>query len=122
MVMPRSRSIGLLSSTCSVISRASRPPQSWMKRSARVDLPWSMCAVMQKLRMCDCFILEQRGDWQRNSGEGYRFGRLTRGPGAGIEAPRDGIDVQYTLGPDGAVLAQQHRDPATIEGAPILAG
>ena len=35
MVMPRSRSIGLESSTCASISRASRPPQSWMMRSAK---------------------------------------------------------------------------------------
>src|SRR5690606_420320 len=51
MVMPRSRSIGLLSSTCDSISRAVRPPQSWMMRSARVDLPWSTWAMMEKLRM-----------------------------------------------------------------------
>src|SRR5205823_8115945 len=25
---------------------------SWMNRSARVDLPWSTCAMMEKLRMC----------------------------------------------------------------------
>src|SRR5207342_176351 len=52
MVMPRSRSIGLESSTCASISRACRPPQSWMMRSARVDLPWSTWAMIEKLRMC----------------------------------------------------------------------
>ena len=52
MVMPRSRSIGFESSTCASISRASRPPQSWMMRSASVDLPWSTWAMMEKLRMC----------------------------------------------------------------------
>ena len=40
MVLPRSRSIGLLSRTCASISRAVRPPQIWMMRSARVDLQW----------------------------------------------------------------------------------
>src|SRR5690606_24770234 len=49
--MPRSRSIGLLSSTCCSISRAVRPPHSWMMRSASVDLPWSTWAMMEKLRM-----------------------------------------------------------------------
>lgn len=33
------------------ISRSDRPPQSWMIRSDSVDLPWSMCAIMEKLRM-----------------------------------------------------------------------
>src|SRR5690606_31441086 len=51
MVIPRSRSIGLLSSTCASISRSVRPPQSWMMRSASVDLPWSTWAMMEKLRM-----------------------------------------------------------------------
>jgi hypothetical protein len=27
-----------------------RPPQTWISRSASVDLPWSMCATMEKLR------------------------------------------------------------------------
>src|SRR5690242_13985833 len=51
MVMPRSRSIGLESSTWASISRSARPPQIWMMRSASVDLPWSMCAMMEKLRI-----------------------------------------------------------------------
>src|SRR5690606_30283570 len=52
MVIPRSRSIGLLSSTCASISRSVRPPHSWMMRSASVDLPWSTWAMMEKLRIC----------------------------------------------------------------------
>src|SRR5687767_409784 len=51
MVMPRSRSRSIESSTCSAISRSASPPHIWMKRSASVDLPWSMCAMMEKLRM-----------------------------------------------------------------------
>jgi hypothetical protein len=34
------------------MSRASKPPQRWMSRSASVDLPWSMCAMMEKFLMC----------------------------------------------------------------------
>src|SRR5216110_2076370 len=49
--MPRSRSISIVSSTCSRISRASSPPQAWMSRSARVDLPWSIWAMIAKLRI-----------------------------------------------------------------------
>src|SRR6185312_8256403 len=59
MVMPRSRSIGLSSSTCASISRSDKPPQIWMMRSASVDLPWSTCAMMEKLRMC-CMGRERR--------------------------------------------------------------
>src|SRR5262245_32629807 len=32
-------------------SRSSTAPQRWMSRSASVDFPWSMWAMMQKLRM-----------------------------------------------------------------------
>jgi hypothetical protein len=35
-----------------------------MRRSARVDLPWSMWATMQKLRMCASEVTKgNRGDW-----------------------------------------------------------
>src|ERR1017187_3269470 len=52
MVMPRSRSRSMESSTCSSISRSDSPPHNWIKRSASVDLPWSIWAMMEKLRMC----------------------------------------------------------------------
>jgi hypothetical protein len=51
MVIPRSRSRSIESSTCSAISRSARPPQTWISRSASVDFPWSMCAMMEKLRV-----------------------------------------------------------------------
>src|SRR5205807_3869234 len=51
MVMPRSRSMSMESSTCSTISRSVSPPVSWISRSAKVDLPWSICATIEKLRM-----------------------------------------------------------------------
>jgi hypothetical protein len=53
MVMPRSFSISIESSTCSVISRAVSPPVDWMSRSARVDFPWSIWATMEKLRILE---------------------------------------------------------------------
>ena len=34
------------------VSRSLRPPQRWMMRSASVLLPWSMWAMIEKLRMC----------------------------------------------------------------------
>src|SRR4030095_5948713 len=50
IVMPRSRSRSMESRTCACISRSERPPVISISRSASVDLPWSMCAMMQKFR------------------------------------------------------------------------
>ena len=33
------------------VSRSLRPPQRWIRRSASVDLPWSMWAMIEKLRI-----------------------------------------------------------------------
>src|SRR5260370_39096598 len=49
--MPRSRSSSIVSSTCSRISRSASPPVAWISRSARVDLPWAIWAMIAKLRM-----------------------------------------------------------------------
>src|ERR1022692_1010781 len=51
MVIPRSRSRSIVSSTCAIISRWDRAPVVSRRRSASVDLPWSMWAIMEKLRM-----------------------------------------------------------------------
>ncbi len=51
MVMPRSRSMSMRSRYCARALRSSTTPVSCSIRSARVDLPWSMWAMMQKLRM-----------------------------------------------------------------------
>jgi hypothetical protein len=51
MVMPRSFSMSIESSTCSVISRAESPPVFWINRSASVDFPWSIWATIEKLRI-----------------------------------------------------------------------
>src|SRR5690349_7240113 len=48
--MPRSRSRSIASRTCASISRACSAPVSSRKRSASVDLPWSMWAMTAKLR------------------------------------------------------------------------
>jgi hypothetical protein len=58
MVMPRSRSSSMESSTCCFISRALKPPQRWIRRSAKVDLPWSMWAMIAKLRMCEGSVMD----------------------------------------------------------------
>ena len=51
MVMPRSRSMSIRSRYCARAARSSTTPVSCSIRSASVDLPWSMCAMMQKFRM-----------------------------------------------------------------------
>ena len=51
MVIPRSRSRSIASSTWSTMSRSLIVPVRSSRRSASVDFPWSMCAMMQKFRM-----------------------------------------------------------------------
>src|SRR3712207_1221085 len=51
MVMPRSRSMSIRSRYWARICRASMIPVTSSIRSASVDLPWSMWAMMQKFRM-----------------------------------------------------------------------
>src|SRR6478672_3421863 len=50
IVMPRSRSMSIRSRYCARAARSSTTPVSCSIRSANVDLPWSMWAMMQKLR------------------------------------------------------------------------
>ncbi len=52
MVMPRSRSMSIRSRYWARISRSATTPVSCSIRSASVDLPWSMWAMMQKFRIC----------------------------------------------------------------------
>src|SRR5215218_5205087 len=49
--MPRSRSSSMESSSCGRWSRGSTAPVSSRMRSASVDFPWSMWAMIEKLRM-----------------------------------------------------------------------
>src|SRR3954447_8589161 len=51
MVMPRSRSMSIRSRYWARMARGSTTPVSCSIRSARVDLPWSMWAMMQKFRI-----------------------------------------------------------------------
>ena len=51
MVMPRSRSMSMVSRSCASMSRSATVPVREMRVSAKVDLPWSMCAMIEKLRM-----------------------------------------------------------------------
>src|SRR5439155_17726016 len=51
IVMPRSRSMSIRSRYCARICRPSTTPVSCNIRSASVDWPWSMWAMMQKFRI-----------------------------------------------------------------------
>src|SRR5262245_41212596 len=62
IVIPRSRSRSIESRIWSRNSRSSTAPQRWMRRSASVDLPWSMWAMMQKFRMWSIGSLLLRSD------------------------------------------------------------
>ena len=57
MVMPRSRSRSMLSSSWLSISRADTALHFSSSRSASVDLPWSIWAMMEKFRMLLCFVI-----------------------------------------------------------------
>src|SRR5471032_458580 len=49
--MPRSRSRSIESRCCAVICRSLMVLVAWRRRSESVVLPWSTCAMMQKLRV-----------------------------------------------------------------------
>jgi hypothetical protein len=52
MVIPRSCSISILSRIWPwVISRSVSPPVRWIRRSASVDFPWSIWAMIEKFRI-----------------------------------------------------------------------
>jgi len=57
IVMPRSRSISIASSSWAFMSRSATVPVSWISRSASVDLPWSICATIEKLRICESSVM-----------------------------------------------------------------
>src|SRR5438067_10638395 len=52
MVMPRSRSRSISSRICSLDSRSVIAPARMSRRSDKVLLPWSMCAMIEKFRIC----------------------------------------------------------------------
>src|SRR5262249_36646576 len=118
MVMPRSRSISMESSTCSTISRSASAPVSWISRSASVDLPWSMCAMIEKLRILSMAAFMARG--------------LALASGRGKQAPavaetttslrRDALLGEERLERDGLAgfghdrMARRHRLPVRAVG------
>src|SRR5260221_61296 len=108
--MPRSRSMSMESSTCSTISRSASPPVDWMSRSASVDLPWSICAMIAKLRMLGMALRADRLG---------RGGARARGGAEGISAaagPEDGKKDRFRMGRADAraveLVGNERFDPA----------
>ena len=60
MVIPLSRSKSMESSSWSCISRFWIVPVASNRRSERVVLPWSTCAIMQKFLMFSIFSISAR--------------------------------------------------------------
>src|SRR5688500_18050630 len=110
IVMPRSRSIGLLSRTCASISRAVRPPQSWMMRSASVDLPWSTWAMIEKLRM-NCMKGARRVVPGANTALSHAVGRARARGSARFALRRDRHELRA------AAAAHQQHHGALFTGA-----
>src|SRR6184192_1752580 len=88
IVIPRSRSRSMVSRTWSCISRWLMEPVRSSSRSASVDLPWSMWAMMQKFRTKACLVVtatvqnaRDRGRSPRRRGVDQRGGsRVDGGP------------------------------------------
>src|SRR4051794_26768924 len=102
IVMPRSRSMSILSRYCARMCRESTSPVRSSIRSANVDLPWSMWAMMQKFRMrAGSVDTHHRGTSRRSRlpmlGGGRGGGRMTSsryGPAA------TGVRVAYDALPE----------------------
>src|SRR5437588_77692 len=108
--MPRSRSRSIESSTCARMSRGSTVCVSSRMRSASVDLPWSMWAMIEKLRM------------RRWSAMGVAFEDMPRGAVAGevaVGGPELGevVDVHEHDRDLGGTAGARERDQ---EGIAVL--
>ena len=81
-MIPRSRSMSMRSRYCARIERSSTTPVSCSIRSAKVDLPWSMCAMMQKLRMIDGSVRPGGGATQDSQQHPHVLWRIWPADGA----------------------------------------
>src|SRR5690606_15740454 len=108
MVMPRSRSRAMLSSTWDCISRSARPPQIWIRRSASVDLPWSTWAMIEKLRIAESSLDKLRPGMGSVIGRAFYPSALLAAS-AGPEQPQELVPVQ-PVATDHRPAPQQHGD------------
>src|SRR4029078_13462170 len=120
MVMPRSRSRSMASSIWSCMSRAATAPVRCSRRSESVVFPWSMCAMMLKLRICGAFMgagsLAAAGGRGSVGGHGV-LGELGRVPEEAV--PVVGVPALPQPASIGMVLVEPL---AAAEGPPGTAG
>src|SRR3954451_2488913 len=118
--MPRSRSRSIESSTCARMRRGSTVCVSSRMRSASVDLPWSMWAMIEKLRMW-CWSAMGRAcrlEPLQRLGEPPQQARRLRALALGqrlVEPPAPFADLVAPRGDDTAALRGQ-RD---VDHAPV---
>src|SRR3972149_8778742 len=108
-VIPRSRSRSMESSTWSTAFLGSMAPVRASSRSARVDLPWSMWATMEKFRIResatkfrisrDDFVFPDYG------AGGDPRASSDHGPGAHHACPEDGGPADRDAPPQAGPLA-----------------
>ena len=85
--MPRSRSMSMRSRYWSRFSRSDTSPVISRMRSASVDLPWSIWAMMLKLRICSCTGIEACPFSRMGSASGGK-GLPPLGPAWGNDSPQ----------------------------------
>src|ERR1700752_3397264 len=113
--MPRSRSRSILSRYCARISRSDTACVTSRIRSASVDLPWSMCATMQKFRMRDWSGMRRGSLAPRWVGGRGAPGRV-RLAGKPVEGGDDGVAARGVE----THLGQVHHHPAASRDVPVL--
>ena len=112
--MPRSRSMSIRSRYCARIDRSSTTPVSCSIRSARVDLPWSMWAMMQKLRMRSggVNVWSAKLGTSPSSHEVTAAGRTPIGCPRGRDVEHDRTDAGTTGGAAGPAAGPRGATPA----------
>src|SRR3954454_20025096 len=96
MVIPFSRSRSMLSRTCSFILPRGIVLVISSRRSASVDLPWSMCAMMQKFRTSERGIMGGLEKHPAGEGKARRLAHVDGGfrwSEIGVEGGEMGVHV-----------------------------
>src|SRR6266849_3917694 len=118
IVIPFSRSSSMLSSTWSFILDLGTVWVRSSSRSASVDFPWSMCAMMQKFRTVSRLVTaeseaDMHGDGEARptlSVEVRRAAGAASGSGDRIEARLFGAEVDVEAGEMGVHERVRHLD------------
>src|SRR5215207_5230794 len=114
--MPRSFSRSIESRNWSSLSRSLRAPQVSRMRSAKVVLPWSMCAMIEKLRIRSAGN-DMEGPGCSTSGDVWLRGarRTVRERQIGLAGEIAPVLVEDEIDPLPDVLGDRHLGPAVEE-------